>query len=295
MTIVDEFLLNLESERGLSQRTLDAYRSDLNPFLDHIRLRAKTVEKLDSSDVASFFIKLKRRNLTGATLARKGAAIRAFSGYLCREGVTSVDCTSAIDFESTVPQRLPKVLTPDQIERLLKAPGCSNHIGVRDSAMIELMYSSGLRVSELVELQMGQLDLVDGYVRPFGKGRKERVVPVSKKACELLNDYLAHVRPSLIGGRPSNSYVFLSTTGHLLSRQDFWLAIKKYAVTAGVSTSITPHTLRHSFATHLLSGGADLRVIQEMLGHVSVTTTQRYTKVDSGRLRDLYDKLHPRA
>jgi integrase/recombinase XerD len=161
--------------------------------------------------------------------------------------------------------------------------------------MMELMYSSGLRVSELVGLQLSQLDLIGATVTPFGKGRKERIVPVGGRAVSMMNDYIANARIELLGQHKPANAVFLSRNGLPLSRQGFWLSIKKYARLAGVSETITPHTLRHSFATHLLSGGADLRVIQEMLGHVSVTTTQRYTKVDTARLRQVYDQMHPRA
>jgi integrase/recombinase XerD len=289
------FLQNLDSERGLSQRTLSAYKSDLVPLLKFLEERGKSINLLDSSDIAAYFVKLKRQNLSSATIARKGAAVRSFSGYLCREGVIKIDCVAGIDFDRVAVLRLPKVLTSEQIEKLLKAPDISQPTGVRDVAMIELMYSSGVRVSELIELKLDQLDLTDGSIRPFGKGRKERVVPIGRVSRDLLTGYIAGARQQLLGQRAQTPIVFLSTNGHALSRQDFWSAIKRYAKLSGVPESITPHTLRHSFATHLLEGGADLRVIQEMLGHVSVTTTQRYTKVDNARLRRIYDQMHPRA
>jgi integrase/recombinase XerD len=295
VSVLDEFLENLDAERGLSSLTLAAYRSDLRPFLDLLAARGRKLEQADSADAAIFFTHLKRQGMSSATLARKGASLRSFSAYLCREGITATDCTSAIEFETVVSLRLPKVLTTDQIEALLHAPDRSTTIGLRDSTMMELMYSSGLRVSELIDLQLRQLDLEEGTVRPFGKGRKERVVPVGPAASTLMREYLNGARPKLEQKRHITQSVFLSVNGLPLSRQDFWLSIKYHALSAGLPESVTPHTLRHSFATHLLSGGADLRVIQEMLGHVSVTTTQRYTKVDNTRLRQLYDKAHPRA
>jgi integrase/recombinase XerD len=190
---------------------------------------------------------------------------------------------------------LPKVLTVDQMVQLLRAPDLADRAGLRDAALMELMYSSGLRVSELVDLEIHRLDLGAGLVCPMGKGRKERMVPVGPIARELVGRYLQEARPALVGTNKAERHVFLSLNGLQLSRQDIWSMIKRYSSKAGLSGGITPHTLRHSFATHLLSGGADLRVIQEMLGHVSVTTTQRYTKVDSARLRQLYDNTHPRA
>jgi integrase/recombinase XerD len=295
MSVLDDYLLNLDTERGLSPRTLSAYRSDLSSLITFVSERGKSVDKIDSGDIAAFFVKLKRLNLATSSLIRKAAAVRSFSGYLFREGITPNDSVSAIDFETTAPQRLPKVLNERQVEKLLMAPDCTQPIGMRDRAMIELMYSSGLRVSEMVELKLGQLNIADGTVQPFGKGRKERIVPVGPKARRLLTDYINNYRPSFLSKRKSSPYLFLSTNGEPLSRQDFWLSVKRYAKEAGISESITPHTLRHSFATHLLAGGADIRVIQEMLGHVSVTTTQRYTKVDNARLRQIYDRMHPRA
>jgi integrase/recombinase XerD len=295
MSVLDQFLQNLNTERGLSQHTLCAYRSDLLPLLALIKARGKRLDQIDPSDISAFFTSLRRQNQATSTLARKGAAVRAFSSYLCREGITKTDCVSTIQFETVTALKLPKILSADQIENLLLAPDLTRPTGVRDRAMIELMYSCGLRVSELIELQLDALDLVDGFVRPFGKGRKERVVPMGDRARQVVGVYLRSARTELLGQRNRESVVFLSANGKPLSRQDFWLSLKKYAAAAGITGSISPHTLRHSFATHLLEGGADIRVIQEMLGHVSVTTTQRYTKVDVARLREMYDHLHPRA
>jgi integrase/recombinase XerD len=289
------FLENLDSERGLSPNTLSAYAGDIGPFLAFLEGRGARIEEATSDDTLSFFVGLRRRRLAAATLARKGAALRMFAQYLCREGACAADFTASLDLGVTHQQRLPAVLTEQEMAALIAAPSAETPTGARDRAMLETMYSSGLRVSELVGLTLNQVDRDAGFLRPFGKGSKERLVPLGDAACQALDIYLEAARARLTAERPACDALFVSNRGSFLSRQQFWTALKQYARRAGITKAISPHTLRHSFATHLLQGGADLRAIQEMLGHASVATTQRYAKVDITRLRAAYDKAHPRA
>jgi integrase/recombinase XerD len=289
------FLVNLDSERGLSQNTLDAYASDISPFLSFLKARGKDLATATSDDTLAFFALLRRAKRAPATIARKGAALRMFSQYLCREGVCKTDFTAALEIGASRSLRLPAVLTESEVEALLAAPPDNTPAGIRDRAMLETMYSSGLRVSELVGLSLNRIDLGAGVVRPFGKGSKERIVPLGDVARESLLEYLKTARPALLAGHAVSDSLFVGGRGRPLARQQVWALIKRYAKSAGISKAITPHTLRHSFATHLLSHGADVRAIQEMLGHESVATTQRYAKVDVARMRALYDQSHPRA
>lgn len=289
------FLVNLDSERGLSQNTLDAYASDIVPFLAFLQARGKDLPKAVSDDTLAYFASLRKARRAPATIARKGAALRMFSQFLCREGVCKVDFTAALEVGAARSLRLPAVLSESEIEALLAAPDPSTPEGLRDRALFETMYSSGLRVSEVAGLSLGQVDLAGSVVRPFGKGSKERVVPLGAVAREALERYIQSGRPALENGQTPSGALFLSARGRPLSRHQVWTLIKFYAKKAGIAKEITPHTLRHSFATHLLAHGADIRAIQEMLGHASVATTQRYAKVDIARMRALYDQSHPRA
>lgn len=288
------FLENLDSERGLSQNTLCAYAGDIAPFVAFLKTREKDTPTATGDDTLAFFAALRRKKLSPATMARKGAALRMFAQYLCREGICEQDFTASLDLGASRQLRLPAVLTESEIDTLLNAPSVELPTGMRDRAMLEVMYSSGLRVSELVGLTLNQVDRSAGFLRPFGKGNKERVVPLGDRAREALDLYWDQARPQLVKSQTCDS-VFVTARGAPLSRQQFWNFIKGYARLAGITKVVTPHTLRHSFATHLLSRGADLRSIQEMLGHASVATTQRYAKVDVARMRAMYDKSHPRA
>ena len=289
------FLDNLDSERGLSSNTIGAYASDIEPFLAFLQTRGKGVATVAGDDTLAFFASLRRRKLSAATMARKGAALRMFAQFLCREGVCRSDFTASLDLGASRQQRLPAVLTESEICALLDAPSPDTSTGLRDRAMLETMYSSGLRVSELVGLTLSQIDRSAGFLRPFGKGNKERIVPLGDRARESLDRYLDTARPQLINGMPHCDAVFITARGGPLTRQQFWNLIKGYACSARIAKAVTPHTLRHSFATHLLAHGADIRSIQEMLGHASVATTQRYAKVDVARMRAMYDQAHPRA
>ena len=293
--LLEAFLVNMSSERGLSANTLIAYRQDLTQFLEHLdAAQITTVAAITPGHVYDFLASLRRNGLRPASLTRKAISLKMWMQYMCRDGLRGDDPTQAVDILKT-PLRLPTTLSLPEIERLMDAPPKDTPEGLRDRAMLETMYGCGLRVSELVDLKSDAVDLRAGLVRPFGKGRKERQVPLGDGVRETLTAYLASGRPNILAKKLPSSALFVTSRGGPMTRQHFFLLIQTYARQAGISKRISPHVLRHSFATHLLSGGADLRAIQEMLGHASVQTTQRYTRVDVARLREVYDRTHPRA
>jgi len=299
--LLQAFLADVSSERGLSSNTLAAYRNDIGQFIEFLKTRGVTAAAgiVDDHTIA-FIAQLRRAGGKPATVTRRLTALRMFAQFLCREEYCRIDFTAAVDLGKTRARRLPATLTVDEIDRLIAAPSRDTPEGLRDAAMLELMYGSGLRVSELITLRMGDLDLTTGVVRPFGKGNKERQAPVGERVRRLLATYIEDVRPTFTSAMPAAlgghaAPVFLTSHGTSMTRTHFWRLIKEYAAEAGIEKSISPHTLRHSFATHLLAGGADVRAIQEMMGHASVETTQRYTRVDVARLRKTYDEAHPRA
>ncbi len=292
---LEAYLASLSAERGVSDNTLTAYRYDLTPFLAYLRRENVTQgEDIQPGHVYGFLAGLRRSGLAPASLTRKTISLKLWMQYLCREEVIDTDPSLAVDPPKTV-VRLPITLSLPEIERLLTAPPTHTPEGLRDRAMLETMYGCGLRVSELVSLQSTSVDLRARLVRPFGKGKKERLVPLGDGVFETLSTYLKSARPALLAKKPPTPFLFVTKRGGPMTRHHFLMLVKQYAQQAGIARTISPHALRHSFATHLLSGGADLRAIQEMLGHVSVQTTQRYTRVDVARLREVYDKTHPRA
>ena len=293
--LLEAFLSNMSAERGLSANTLTAYRQDLTQFLSYLDAsQIGTVAAIIPGHVYGFLTHLRSRGLRPASLSRKAISLKMWMQFLCRDGLRTDDPTQALDAIKS-PQRLPTTLSLPEIERLMDAPPQDTPEGLRDRAMLETMYGCGLRVSELVDLKSDAVDLRAGLVRPFGKGSKERQVPLGDGVRETLTAYLTFGRPKLLAHKPPTSALFVTSHGGPMTRQHFVLLVKTYARQAGIAKRISPHALRHSFATHLLSGGADLRAIQEMLGHASVQTTQRYTRVDVARLREVYDKTHPRA
>jgi integrase/recombinase XerD len=297
-----EFLGTLELERGLSRNTLEAYRSDLQQFGAFLAVRGQPGEGLDPlvvtpADLAEFVSELAgtgdRAALAPATLQRKIACLRSFYRHLRREQIIDHDPTA----ELRAPRssgRLPKVLSRDEVNRLLAQPAGDSVAALRDRALLETMYACGLRASEAIGLELAALDLTDGTLRAFGKGSKERLVPVGSSAVAALTAYLARGRPRLIGLR-DESHVFLNMRGRPLSRQGLYKIVQGHAASAGLADKMSPHTLRHTFATHLLAGGCDLRSLQEMLGHADIGTTQIYTHLTADRLRDVYFDAHPRA
>ena len=292
---LDAYLANLSAERGLSEQTLLAYRYDLTQFIGYLGREGITGPgAVTPGHVYGFLASLRRAGLAPASLTRKTISLKLWMQYLCREEVIAADPSQAVDAPKTS-VRLPNTLSLPEIERLLNAPDTKTPEGIRDRAMLETMYGCGLRVSELVALESRRVDLRARLVRPFGKGKKERLVPLGDGVSETLTAYLETARPRILARKPPSAFLFVTRRGGPLTRNHFLNLVKAYARAAGIARTITPHALRHSFATHLLSGGADLRAIQEMLGHVSVATTQRYTQVDVARLRAVYDQTHPRA
>jgi integrase/recombinase XerD len=293
-----DFLAHLELERGLSRNTLEAYRSDLQQygeFLGRNRLDPLTAR---TTDVAAFLSELAaggvdRRAVAPATLQRKIACLRSFYRHLRREQAIHHDPTSDLRAPRSS-GRLPKVLSRDEVARLLAQPRGSSPAALRDRALLETMYACGLRASEAVTLELAELDLEDGILRARGKGSKERIVPIGTKAIESLDAYLTRSRPGLVA-LLDEPRVFVNLRGSGLSRQGLYKIVKRHATAAGLGHRMSPHTLRHTFATHLLAGGCDLRSLQEMLGHADIGTTQIYTHLSAERLRDVYFESHPRA
>lgn len=291
---IDRFLDVLWMERGLSQNTLAAYRRDLSGFDDWLtRHRKIGLLKARREDLLAY---LSSRVETGSkprTTARLLSSLRRFYQYALREGWVEVDPSDRIDAPK-LGRSLPKSLTEDEIESLINAPDTKTALGLRDRAMLELLYATGLRVSELVELRMLQVNLRQGVVRTLGKGSKERLVPMGETAIDWLEKYLNEGRPDLLKARKCE-HLFITQRGAAMSRQAFWYVIKRHAQQAGIHKSLSPHTLRHSFATHLLNHGADLRVVQMLLGHSDLSTTQIYTHVARERLKGLHAQHHPRG
>lgn len=289
----ESYLTYALAERGLAQLTVDAYARDLSDFIEFAsRHGASNVTAIRRATITLYLLALRRRGLAPNSVARRLAAIRGWMRFLLREGRITDD--PALDIApARRPRRLPDVLTVDEVDRLLAQPRGDGPRVLRDRAMLELLYAAGLRVSELVSLDVGDVHLGTEYVRCLGKGSKERIVPIGTHAVRALQRYLAHARPVLAGRRPSAA-LFLNRRGGRLTRQSVWMLLRACAARAGLRKPIGPHVLRHSFATHLLDGGADLRAVQEMLGHASVVTTQIYTHLTRSRLREVYRRAHPR-
>lgn len=293
ITLVERFLDALWLERGLSENTLSAYRSDLLGLASW--LQQQQLDLLDA-DRAALLGYLQRRVEEGAkprSSARLLSSIRRFYRYLVRERLISEDPSSRIDAPK-LGRSLPKSLTEGEVEALLAAPDTSNLLGMRDRAMLEVLYASGLRVSELVGLTLPQLNLQQGLVRVIGKGNKERLVPLGEEALSWIERYVRQTRGLLLGAL-QNEVLFPTRRGSAMTRQAFWQLIKRYALLAGINKPLSPHTLRHAFATHLLNHGADLRVVQLLLGHSTLSTTQIYTHVARERLKNLHAVHHPRG
>jgi integrase/recombinase XerD len=296
--LVLEFLGYLELERGLSRNTLEAYRSDLEQYGEYLVRRGLDPLQITAVELAGFVSALAggtegRRPAAPATLQRKIACLRSFYRHLRRDQLIDHDPTS----ELRAPRsraRLPQVLSRDEVARLLSQPRGSTPTGLRDRALLETMYACGLRASEAIGMELSELDLEAGILRARGKGSKERLVPIGSKAIESLRAYLEQGRPRLVGVREERR-VFVNHRGAGLSRQGLYKIVQRHASTAGLADRMSPHTLRHTFATHLLAGGCDLRSLQEMLGHADIATTQLYTHLSADRLRDVYFDAHPRA
>ena len=293
---LNAYLRHITIERGLSEHSIAAYRRDLNAYIDWLRERGiEATEDITQAIVAEFIAERSAAEPPPAatSLARLQSSVRGWHRFLAREGIEEDDPTGRMRPPKT-PQRLPKALTIDQVERLLAAPSPEDPMGIRDRALLELLYATGARVSEAVSLDVDDLSYGD-VLRLRGKGDKERIVPVGSYARAAVDAYLTRVRPGLAAKGRATARLFLGARGAPLSRQSAWLIIRAAAEKAQITVEVSPHTLRHSFATHLLQGGADVRVVQELLGHASVATTQIYTHVSVDTLRDVYATSHPRA
>jgi site-specific recombinase XerD len=291
---VDAYLDHLATERGLGRKTVEAYARDLAVFLRLlVRRRVRAPRGIGPGEVRAHLAALGECGLSARSQARALAAVRGWLRFLVRHGRLDADPSERVRIRRP-PARLPRALGREEAAALVAQPSERDRRGLRDRALLELLYACGLRVSEAVGLTAPQMNLAAGFVTVLGKGGKERVVPLGRAARAALEDYLARERPRLLGARPS-PYVFLRAGGRPLSRQAVWKLVRRRALAAGLGRRVSPHTLRHTFATHLLGGGADLRVVQALLGHADVGTTQIYTHVAPGRLREVHRKYHPRA
>jgi integrase/recombinase XerD len=293
MDPVAEFLGALQVERGASPNTLLAYRRDLDGFRAFLERGGRHLHAIGVGELTEYLAWLKRRGLGNRSIARHLSAVRGLYRHLLEAGAISRDPSEHLD-SPRPPRRLPRTLSVKDVVALLESPDISRPDGLRDRALLELLYASGLRASETLGLRLGDVNLSAGYVTPSGKGNRQRLVPVGAQALSWLRQYLKHARPRLVK-RADAGVLFVNRYGRRLSRQALWDMLKKSARRAGIRSGVSPHTLRHSFATHLLEGGADLRSVQAMLGHADISTTQIYTHLSSRAIRDMYMKFHPRA
>jgi integrase/recombinase XerD len=292
-TIAD-FINFISVEKGLASNTLESYHRDLRAYTGYLRqIGVSSFQDSTRNNIVGFLLSLQRSGKAKATISRNLASVRSFYHYLFREKLICDD--PSVDLESPkLDKKLPRVLSTQEINLLLEQPNATQVAGKRDKAMLELIYATGIRVSELMSLDMEDINIEAGFIRCTGKGTKERIIPMGSVAVRNVEQYISTSRPKLI--RNNGEYaLFVNQHGKRLTRQGFWKILKKYAGTAGINKAITPHTLRHSFATHLLENGADLRSVQEMLGHADISTTQIYTQVTTNKLKDVYEKTHPRA
>ena len=291
---LDRFLHYLIVEKGLSKNTIEAYSHGLNRFLNYLRGKGtEEVREISKLDIREFLLFLKRKGLSSKTLARNLVSIRVFLRFLTEESILSANPAEEIESPKTA-KTLPEILSLEEVETLLEQPDPQIPQGMRDRAMLEMLYATGMRVSELTRLQVNHVHLDAGYVLVYGKGSKERIVPIGNEAIEWARRYMGETRERLLKKRES-PFLFVNRSGKPMSRQYFWKSIKAYGRRAGIRKRITPHLLRHSFASHLLERGADLRSVQLMLGHVDISTTQIYTHVTGERLKKIHQRYHPRG
>lgn len=292
---IEDFLHFIIVEKGLAQNTIDSYKRDLTKYTNYLMNveQVTSLNRVTRIVIMNYLFFLREQGLASTTIARTIASIRSFHQFLLREKETTND--PSLHIESPKQERkLPKVLSSEEVDALLSAPSSSTPYDYRNKAMLELLYATGIRVSELCSLKLQDVHLAMGFIRCVGKGNKERIIPIGKLATEELTRYISFARASLMK-KKRHDFLFVNHHGESLSRQGFWKILKKISKEAKIEKELTPHTLRHSFATHLLENGADLRAVQEMLGHVDISTTQIYTHVTKTRLKDVYANFHPRA
>jgi integrase/recombinase XerD len=293
--LIQEFSDYLRIEKRYSQHTVSAYCRDLNRF--YAELAGQKVDSVTTADIRGFLIFLKKQGLSPASVARSLSSIKSFFKYLCQDKQLQDNPAEILE----TPKRwrnLPDVLSSEDVDNLLKSPDLESVLGLRDKAMLEILYASGLRVSELINLQVSQLDMEVGYLRTFGKGSKERIVPIGAVAKRAVYNYIFNSRPALASNRKDGrkaEELFVTRRGRGMTRQGFWKLLKGYVSQANVKVSVSPHTLRHAFATHLLERGADLRSVQQMLGHSDISTTQIYTHILGKRMLEIHQQFHPRS
>ncbi|RQD76245.1 MAG: site-specific tyrosine recombinase XerD [Candidatus Syntrophonatronum acetioxidans] len=291
---INEFLYFLEVEKGLAQNTLESYGRDLKNFTSYLTNNGcNDMLNICRNDIVSYLLSLQEKGRASSTISRNLASIRSFFHFLIQEQVVGHDPSSSLDSPKQE-KKLPETLTVKEVDLLLSQPDTSEVTGIRDKSMLEVLYATGIRVSEIISLNTIDLNIENGYIRCRGKGNKERIIPLGKIAIKNTRYYLENSRHKLVKN-DSIEALYVNHHGNRLTRQGFWKIIKKYAKQANISRKITPHTLRHSFATHLLENGADLRSVQEMLGHADISTTQIYTHITRKKLKGVYEKAHPRA
>ncbi|WP_085523478.1 site-specific tyrosine recombinase XerD [Tuberibacillus sp. Marseille-P3662] len=291
---INDFIHYLVVERGLSDNTVKSYRRDLLQYVNYLQNSyVKAWTDVNRDQISYYLLHLKDAGRASSTVARQIASIRAFHQFLLREGIAGHDPSHHVGVPKTE-RKLPKVLSMKEVESLLDTPNLMRPIGERDKAMLEVLYATGLRVTELIELNLDDLHLTMGFLRCIGKGNKERIIPLGRQAIQAVRTYIENGRPRMLKTSHTDA-LFLNHHGRRMSRQGFWKVLRGLTRDAGITKALTPHTLRHSFATHLLENGADLRAVQEMLGHADISTTQIYTHVSKHRLKDIYANYHPRA
>ncbi len=292
--LLDSFLTYLTVEKGLSKNTLESYGRDVRKFLLFLEEgQIKTIQEIKYENILDFLSHFKKQGFSDTTTVRTIVSIKQFFKYLLLEKIIKEDPTSQIRTPK-MKKSIPGVISLEDVERVLASPNESTPEGIRDLAMLEVLYATGIRVSELIWLKLNEVNFEMGFVIVYGKGSKERIVPIGKQAQEKLRTYMELSRPLLLKSRDSKE-LFVTRRGKAMTRQGFWKLIKNYALKAGITKQISPHTMRHSFATHLLERGADLRTIQIMLGHSDISTTQIYTHVENERLKEIHKKYHPRS
>ena len=291
---IADFLAALQSEQGASHNTVAAYRRDLRDLAIRLRRAGRSLAEASADDVIDWMEAQRKAGRKPPTIARRLAAARGFFRHLGQEGTIRRDPTEHIE-RPRLPRPLPRTLSPQSAAALVESPDVSTPRGMRDRALLELLYASGLRATECLTLATGDVNFNAGYVQCVGKARKERIVPVGEEALAWIRRYLSEVRPQVLRGRRDSGRLFLSPRGGGLTRQALWYIVRRAARGAGVRARVSPHTLRHCFASHLLEGGADLRAVQTMLGHADIGTTQIYTHLPSATIRAMYRKFHPRA
>jgi integrase/recombinase XerD len=292
--LINDYLHSLKVERGLSDNTIISYRQELRRLNDYLtKAKITDVKKIDRYTILDYLNELKKTGRARSSSIHTISSLRKFFKYLLIVDKIEVDPMVNIDPPKSA-HHLPSVLTTEEVEKLLKVPNTSDPLGMRDRTILEVMYATGLRVSELIALNLNELHLEMGLIETIGKGNKKRIIPIGDVAIKWLNQYINGPRSVLLGDKTYNE-IFLNQHGRPLTRQGIWKNLKAQVKKAGIEKNITPHTLRHSFATHLLENGADLRIVQELLGHADISTTQIYTHITQQRLVDVYDKYHPRA